>query len=169
MAKGDAKKVQIRNSGVEGDPHYVINFRGRDVTQFCREWELITGFVVPPLHVVDAVINVAAQSEWRALPAEREQRSLPMPNQLRIRDHLAGATVPFEQSFAFRDRGDPNEGRMREYRDQHLFRDYAHQYRARLEERLLLEAQARFRYPQDQLEWIDRERRSYAIDPAYRP
>jgi hypothetical protein len=162
MAKGDPKKVQIRNVGREGDPHYVINFRGRDVTQFCREWELITGFVVPAQHVVDAVINVAAQSEWRALSAKREERSLPMPNplQLRIRDHLAGGTIPFEQSFAHRDR-DPNEGRMREYRDQHLFHDYAQQYRARLEERLLLEAQTRFRYPQDQLEWIERERRNH--------
>lgn len=82
----------------------------------------------------------------------------------RIRDHLAGATVPFEQSFAHRDL--PSNGPQR---DQQIFRDYAHQYGARLEERLLLEAQARFRYPHDQLDWIERERRNHSIDPRYRP
>lgn len=166
MAKGDAKKVQIRNAGPEGDPHYVINFRGRDVTQFCREWELITGFVIPAQHVVDAIINVSAQSEWKPLQAKREQRSLPMPNpsQLRIRDHLAGATVPFEQSFAHHE--PPSNGSLR---DRQLFHEYAQEYRARLEERLLLEAQARFRYPADQLAWIERERRNSSIDPRYRP
>jgi len=163
MAKGDAKKVQIRNAGREGDPHYVINFRGRDLSQFCREWELITGFVIPAEHVVDAVINVAAQSEWKPLRSKREERSLPMP-QLRIRDHLAGATVPFEQSFAHRE--PPSNGSQR---DHQLFHEYAQEYRARLEERLLLEAQARFRYPHDQLEWIERERRNHSIDPRYRP
>jgi hypothetical protein len=163
MAKGDAKKVQIRNAGQEGDPHYVIHFRGRDLTQFCREWELITGFVVPAQHVVDAVINVAAQSEWKALPAKKKEKSLPMP--LSIREHLAGGNVAFEpHNFHW---APPFSNGS--FRDRETFHDYERLQRERLEQRLIEEAQARFRHPHDQATWIERERRSFAIDPRYRP
>jgi hypothetical protein len=161
MAKGDAKKVQIRNVGPEGDPHYVINFRGRDLSQFCREWELITGFVIPAQHVVDAVINVSAQSEWKPLPAKREEKSLPMPASIRL-----GPLNIFQEGM---DRAGPPPFTNGSFRDRETFIDYAHAQRERLEQHLIEEAQQRFRHPQDQAAWIERERRSFAIDPRYRP
>lgn len=144
MAKGDAKKVQIRNAGPEGDPHYVINFRGRDVTQFCREWELITGFVIPACHVVDAVINVAAQSEWRRLPSRSmQQESMPVPGPPPQMLNIHHDTrVQFRVEPAYRE--DPNHARLQDYEGQ-------------LRQQLERDARSRFRDPEQIRQWVDRE------------
>jgi len=55
------------------------------------------------------------------------------------------------------------------FRDRQTFIDFSRMQRERLEQRLIEEAQARFRHPNDQAAWIEQERRSFAIDPRYRP
>lgn len=49
MAKGEPKEVEIHNIGMGlEEAQYQIIFRSRIVATLCRDWEVVTGYRMPP-------------------------------------------------------------------------------------------------------------------------